>query len=92
MRRRGRLLGPVAQRVLEYAQAMGSVTALDVAHGLQLSRGHAARTLYNLRVAGHLVAAGEILQPPARRPVIVCAPAVSPVQPLALERWLRRGG
>jgi hypothetical protein len=90
MTRRGRPLGPLAQRVLSFAQAAGRIDSVTVARSLQLSRADATRTVFALRTAGYLVDVERVAMPSARKPVVVCEPAREAQVPLIVTLdWSR---
>jgi hypothetical protein len=94
----GRPLGEIAARVLEAlpttlrpyrageAEVLG-VTAIDLMRDLQLSRRDASMALYSLRRAQRVVEVARVVQPPARKPVVVCAPAQQ-AKPAPAIVWL----
>jgi hypothetical protein len=72
----GRPLGAIAQQTLQLAADRG-VTVLDVARELQLSRGHASDTLYELRSRGHLEVVDVQSVDGARKPLPVVRTTVA---------------
>lgn len=75
-RRSGRPLGAIAQQTLQVAADRG-VTVLDVARELQLSRGHASDTLYELRSRGYLQVVDVRSVDGARKPLPVVRASVA---------------